>query len=189
LLSDAPTIAPLASATEEKSSMHETSDDLKQLQQLLDGSYESAGRHFKAVTTPDRRIDAVTLVERLEGMCLLVLATVTADGRPICGPVDGIFFRGAFHFGSAPDSVRFGHIAQRPQVSATHLPGEELAVTVHGQAVPIDVARREHGQFRQTLLDIYTARYGPEWEEFLNAGPVYARIDATRMFTFAMPAE
>ncbi|MEJ7804051.1 MAG: pyridoxamine 5'-phosphate oxidase family protein [Candidatus Limnocylindria bacterium] len=70
------------------------------------------------------------MAEQLIGMRLLTLATVTADGRPIAGPVDGIFFRGAFHFGSAPDSVRFRHIGARPQVSATHLPGEQLAVTV-----------------------------------------------------------
>jgi hypothetical protein len=40
---------------------------------------------------------------------------------------------------------------------------------------------------RQALLDIYVPRYGPEWEEFLDSGPVYARIEADRMFTFAMP--
>ena len=59
---------------------------------------------------PERRLDAASLVARLDGMRLLVLATVTADGRPIAGPVDGIFYRGAFHFGSSPDSVRFRHI-------------------------------------------------------------------------------
>jgi hypothetical protein len=116
-------------------------------------------------------------------MCLLALATVTADGRPIVGPVDGIFYRGAFHFGSAPDSVRFRHIAMRPQVSATHLPGEELAVTVHGRAARVGI----EGGFRKALLDIYVPRYGADWErDFLDSGPVYARIDADRMFTFAM---
>ena len=59
-------------------------------------------------------------------MSLLALATVTADGRPLVSPVDGIFYRGAFYFGSAPDSVKFRHIRARPQVSATHLPGEHL---------------------------------------------------------------
>src|SRR4051794_24256106 len=120
-------------------------------------------------------------------MTLLALATVTADGRPIVGPVDGIFHRGALHFGSSPDSVRFRHIRRRPQVSATYLPGEELAVTVHGRAVAVDVRSDEHAAFRQALLDIYVPRYGPEWEEFLDSGPVYARIDADRMFTFSMP--
>ena len=106
---------------------------------------------------------------------------VTVDGRPLVGPVDGIFHRGAFHFGSAPDSARFRHIRARPHVSATHLPGEELAVTVHGPAVPVEV----EGGFRQALLDIYVPRYGESWEEFLDSGPRYARIDAERMFTFA----
>src|SRR3954468_21812173 len=96
------------------------------------------------IHAPDRRLSAEQVAERLTGMTLLALATVTADGRPIVGPVDGIFFRGSFHFGSAPDSVRFRHIRKRPQVSATHLPGEELAVTVHGRAVAIDL----EGEFR-----------------------------------------
>lgn len=121
-------------------------------------------------------------------MCLLVLATVTADGRPLGGPVDGIFYRGAFHFGSSPDSLRFRHIRSRPHVTATHLPAEEFAVTVHGRAVSIDVRSDAHSGFRQTLLDVYVPRYGSEWESFLDSGPVYARIDADRMFAFLMPA-
>ena len=28
--------------------------------------------------------------------------------------------------------------------------------------------------------------YGPDWEKFLDSGPVYMRIDAERMFTFQM---
>jgi nitroimidazol reductase NimA-like FMN-containing flavoprotein (pyridoxamine 5'-phosphate oxidase superfamily) len=115
-------------------------------------------------------------------MCLLSLATVTADCRPLVGPVDGIFYRGAFHFGSSPDSVRFRHIRSRPQVSATHLPREEFAVTVHGRAVPVDVRATEHAGFRETLLEVYVPRYGEEWVEFLDSGPVYARIEAERMF-------
>jgi len=120
-------------------------------------------------------------------MCLLVVATVTADGRPIGGPVDGIFYRGAFHFGSSPDSVRFRHIRSRPHVTATHLPAEEFAVTVHGRAVPIDVGADENAGFRRTLLEIYMPRYGTNWEQFLDSGVAYARIDAERMFAFAMP--
>ena len=119
--------------------MHETPADLVALQSLLDRSYATAGRHLRSIITPERRLTADEVADRLTGMRLLALATVTADGRPIVGPVDGIFFRGSFHFGSAPDSVRFRHIRNRPQVSATHLPGEELAVTVHGRAVPLDI--------------------------------------------------
>ena len=161
--------------------MQETPEDLAALQEILDRSYNSAGTHLKRIHTPERRLSAEQLSQRLQGMCLLALATVTKDGRPIVGPVDGVFFRGAFYFGSAPDSVRFRHIRKRPQVSATHLPGEELAVTVHGRATVIDV----EGAFRQTLLDIYLPQYGDDWLRVLEGG-VYARIDADRMFTFHM---
>jgi hypothetical protein len=165
--------------------VHETPEDIAELRALLDRSYAQAGPHLLRIHTPDRRLGAEALAERLTGMTLLTLATVTADGRPITGPVDGIFFRGAFHFGSSPDSVRFRHINARPQVSATHLPGEELGVTVHGRAAPIDVSS---GPFRQALLDIYVPRYGEDWEQFIDSGPVYARIDAERMFVYSMPA-
>ena len=149
--------------------MHETAEDLAVLQDLLDRSYAGAGRHLLRIHTPERRLSAAQVAERLTGMCLLALATVTADGRPVVGPVDGIFYRGAFHFGS--------------QVSATHLPGEELAVTVHGRATEVPI----EGGFRDTLLEIYVPRYGEGWEtDFLDTGPVYARIAAQRMFTFAM---
>ena len=157
--------------------MRETAADLAELQALLDRSYEAAGVHLLRIITPERRLTAEQVAERLTGMCLLALATVTSDGRPIVGPVDGIFYRGAFHFGSAPDSVRFKHIRARPQVSATHLPGEELAVTVHGRAVPVDV-EADLG-FRKVLLEIHPV-------VLVDSGAVYARIEAERMFTFHM---
>jgi hypothetical protein len=168
--------------------MHETTEDLHELQELLDRSWDAGGSHLRDIITADRRLSAPDVAARLAGMSLLVLSTVTADGRPIGGPVDGIFYRGSFYFGSSPDSVRFRHIRSRPAVSATHLPGEHLAVTVHGRALPVDI-RTDLG-FRQTVLDVYTPRYGPEWEaSFLDAGPMYARIAADRMFTFSMEEE
>lgn len=168
--------------------MHESPADIEALQELLDRSYAAAGAHLLRIHTPERRLTAEKVIERLTGMCLLTLGTVTADCRPLVGPVDGIFYRGAFHFGSSPDSVRFRHIRTRPHVSASHLPGEELAVTVHGRAVPVDIRVDEEGGFRRALLEVYVPRYGPDWEEFLDSGAVYARIDADRMFTFAMPS-
>jgi len=162
--------------------VHETAADIAALQQLLDRSYAAAGAHLRSITTPERRVGAEALVAALTGMCLLVVATVTSDCRPIAGPLDGIFYRGAFHFGTAPDSVRYRHLLARPQVSATHMPREEFAVNVHGRAVPVEIA----GGFRETLLEVYVPRYGEDWEQFLDSGPVYMRIDADRMFTFQM---
>ena len=158
--------------------MRETTEDIQALQELLDRSYEAAGAHLHRIITPERRLTAEQVCERLTGMSLLALATATRNGRPIVGPVDGIFFRGAFHFGSAPDSVRFRHIAERPHVSATHVPGEELAVTVHGRAVVVEPV----GDFREVFLGVY----GPEREAFLDSGVRFARIEPERMFTFAL---
>jgi nitroimidazol reductase NimA-like FMN-containing flavoprotein (pyridoxamine 5'-phosphate oxidase superfamily) len=170
--------------------MFEAAEDLRALQELIDRSYEQGGPHLLSIHRPERRVSAEELAERLTGMRLLVLATVTADGRPITGPVDGIFHRGSFHFGSSQDSVRFRHIRSRPHVSATHLPGEEFAVTVHGRAVPVELREPEGAELRRTLEEVYVPRYGPEWvRSFLDADrdrPVYARIEAERMFTFRM---
>jgi hypothetical protein len=168
--------------------VHETREDIDALQEVIDRSYAAGGPHLLRIHTPERRLTAQQLSERLTGMCLLSLATVTSDGRPVVGPVDGVFYRGAFHFGSSPDSVRFRHIRARPHVSAVHLPGEELAVTVHGRAVPIDIGAPENAGFRQSLIDIYVPRYGEEWAtDFLDSGPMYARIEADKVFTFSMP--
>src|ERR1700685_147145 len=93
--------------------MHEQPEDLEALQALLDRSYARAGGHLLSIHEPERRLDALGVCERLTGMCLLSLATVTSDCRPIVGPVDGIFYRGAFYFGSAPDSLRFPHTRSR----------------------------------------------------------------------------
>lgn len=94
--------------------MHETDADLAALQDLLDRSVAHAGTQLRRVITPERRLDAPRVCRRLDGVSLLALATVTADGRPLVSPVDGVFYRGAFYFGSAPDSVKFRHIRARP---------------------------------------------------------------------------
>jgi hypothetical protein len=165
--------------------MLETNEDVNALQELLDQSYSNAGPHLKEVITGERRLDAGDLCARMVGVRLLTLATVTSDHRPISSPVDGIFYRGAFHFGSSPQSVRIRHIHARSCVSATHLPGEELSVTVHGQAEVIDMRSPQNAELRRVVLDIYTPKYGSEWETFFDANS-FARIDATKMFTFYM---
>jgi nitroimidazol reductase NimA-like FMN-containing flavoprotein (pyridoxamine 5'-phosphate oxidase superfamily) len=165
--------------------VNETAADVEWLQALLDRSYASAGQHLREVITPERRLSAGKLCARLTGMRLLVLATTAADGRPLTGPVDGVFYKGAFNFGSSPDSTRIRHIRQRPAVSATHLPGEEFSVTVHGRATILDMGARENADLRNVLLELYTPVYGADWESFLDAN-TRARIDADRMFTYCM---
>jgi hypothetical protein len=165
--------------------LRETAADLARLQALLDQSYEHAGQHLKAIITPERRLTAAALVARLEGMCLLVLATTTADARPITGPVDGFFYRGSWYFGSSDLSLRFRHIRRRPAVSVAYVPAEELGVTTHGRAYPIDVTTHDGGGLRRVLVDYYEGRYG-EWGATIveEPGVSYARVEAERMYTF-----
>lgn len=164
--------------------MHERPSDLTDLQALLDRSVAGAGPHLSSIFSPERRLSAAQLTGRLTGMRLLTLATVTAAGEPRTAPVDGLFYRGRFWFGSAPDSARFRHIRARPAVSATHLPGESLAVIVHGTCNLIDIHDEALSGFRDLCLEIY----GPGWTEW-GSPAQYARIDADRMFTFAMSQE
>src|SRR5271163_4047706 len=140
--------------------MLETPSELGRLQDLLDRSATGAGPHLREIITDERRLSAAQVCELLPGMCLLVAATVTADGRPLAGPVDGYFLHGSFYFSSGRDSVRMRHLAARPAVSATHLPGEELAVTVHGRAELFDLARPEGRELRQAMVDYYTPTQG-----------------------------
>src|SRR5437667_11202938 len=114
--------------------MHETTEDIEFVQEIMDRSHAQGGRHLRAIWTDDQKIPAKELPALLPAVQILSLATVTANGSPRVGPVDGLFYRGRFYFGSAPDSARFRHLRARPQVSAAHLRGEEFAVVVHGTA-------------------------------------------------------
>ncbi len=160
--------------------MHETNDDIARLQALLDESHASMGRHMRSILSPERRLSAAALLDRLRGMKLLSLATVTSRGEPRVGPVDGHFYRGAFWFGSAPDSVRFRHIRKRPAVSATHLDGEAFAVTVHGDAEIVDMDDPGH----EGVRDLMVETYGEDWWREIGASATFARITAHRMYVY-----
>ena len=165
--------------------MLETPEELARLQKLLDASMAAAGPHLRGIISEERRLGATELAERLQGMRLLVVATATADGRPLTGPVDGYFLHGTFCFSSGRDSVRMHHLAVRPAVSATHLPGEDLAVTVHGRAERFAIDDAAFGELRQAMLDEYLPKQGPSFETWLdNADAVGARIVPEKMFTF-----
>ena len=159
--------------------MHETPEDIRDLQVLLDESYARSGEHLRTIITPKRRLSAEEVCAELQDMSLLNLATVNSRCEPIVGPVDGVFYRGRLWFGSAENSLRFRHIRARPQVSATHTRGEELVVTVHGKAHEIDTSTGEYDGFKECLREVY----GPDWESwgFWESAP-YAWIEARVMY-------
>jgi uncharacterized pyridoxamine 5'-phosphate oxidase family protein len=163
----------------------ETPQELDHLQALLDRSAAGAGPHLRGIITGSHRLSADGVCERLRGMRVIVVATVTADGRPLAGPVDGYLLRGKLCFSSGRDSVRMRHLAARPAVSASYIEQDDLAVTVHGRAELFDVLGSDGADFRQAMLDHYLPLQGPAFEDWLaEADPVGARITANRMFTY-----
>ncbi len=107
--------------------MFETSEDLEALQQLLDASYGRAGAHLRSIWGEETRLDAEALSTELAGVQVLDLATVTPRGEPRAAPVDGLFFRGQFWFGSAESSARFRNIRANPAVSGVVTRGLEAS--------------------------------------------------------------
>ena len=101
--------------------MHETPDELRRLQQLLDAGAADAGPHLRDIITRRAPARCGRADRDAAGMRLLVLATVTADGRPLSGPVDGYFLHGTFWFSSGRDSVRMRHLAARPGRAAPRI--------------------------------------------------------------------
>jgi general stress protein 26 len=167
--------------------MFETPEELDRLQAVLDASIAAAGPHLRSIISEDRWLGAIDLTARLQGMCLLVLATVTADGRPLAGPVDGYFLHGTFWFSSGRGAVRMRHLRTRPAVSATYLPGENLAVSVHGRAECFELDEARGAELRQAMLDEYLPKQGPSFREWLeSADALGARIEPEKVFTFAM---
>lgn len=144
---------------------------------------------MRDIITGERRLSAEQVCAHLTGMRLLVLATVTADGRPVSGPVDGYFLHGSFHVGLGSTAARARHLAARPAVTATHLPGTDLSVTVHGRAELFDLHADSDParELRQAMLDHYLPLQGPAFQQWLDqVDSVAVRIAADKMFTFSM---
>jgi hypothetical protein len=136
-----------------------------------------------SIHTPNWRVGAERLVELLQGMVVLNLATVNSRCEPVQGPVDGQFYRGRFYCGSSRDSIRARHIQVRRQVSVAHVRGEDLAVTVHGLAREVDTTSERARGYRELLVEIYgrgmtDANWGGE-------GVVYREIEPRKMFAVA----
>lgn len=160
--------------------MKETADDVAWLQELLDRSYAAAGSHLTDIHSDRARLDAGAVVERLDGMNVFVVATVSSDGRVFTGPVDGFLFRGRVHFGTSRHALRARHLDARPTVSASHVRGEELVVTVHGHARALDL-RGADADFAALTREYY----GTGWDEWPDA-PVAFAIEPDRMFAADM---
>jgi hypothetical protein len=169
-----------ATADREEHRLNETDEDLRALQEVLDASYARAGKHLRSIWSEDTRLDARELSVELPGVEVLDLATVTPGGEPRVAPVDGLFFRGHFWFGSAESSARFRNIRANPAVSAAVTRGlETFLVIVHGHATETD----PRGPQAAGFADHARAVYDFDWDAAHPDAP-YARIDARTVLAF-----
>jgi Pyridoxamine 5'-phosphate oxidase len=161
--------------------MYETDQDLAGLQELLDWSYARAGEHLRSIWGPESRLDARGVCGELAGIEVLDLATVTPKGEPRVAPVDGLFFRGSFWFGSAENSMRIANIRSNPAVSAVVTRGlETFLVIVHGHAIETD-PRGPDGRVREIptrRLRLRLGRHPPDLTIRTHPAANHARVQA-----------
>ena len=81
------------------------------------------------------------------------------------------------------------HIAARPFVSATYVPDEQLAITVHGRAEIFELNDPEHPAASPGHARPLSAHGGEGFRDWVDSGDSYgSRIRTDKMFTFYMPA-
>lgn len=140
--------------------MHETAEDLAELQRLIDASYASAGEHIRSIFRPELRSSAEDIARTLTGIFIINLATVTAKCEPLVAPVDGLFYRGRLWFGLPPRSQRARHVRARPAVSATQMEGDLTptggrCLIVHGIAHEVTYGHPLHAGYSRYTLPLY----------------------------------
>jgi general stress protein 26 len=160
--------------------VHETDEEITDLQRLLDASIGRASGHLTGIVTDDHRLDARQLVTELTGMKVLVLATVTARGEPRTSCVDGHFVHGRWLFGTAATAIKVKHMRARPAVSATYVDGERIGVFTHGTAHVVS----EGPEFEKHNA-YFTDYYGSDPQTWDETGVVYATIEPSWMVAYA----
>jgi general stress protein 26 len=152
--------------------VHETPQELVDLQELFDRSLGRSGEHLRSIIEAGSRTPTAEVVCRqLEGMKVLVVATVGADGKPRASAVDGHFLHGRWVFSTSSDALKCRDLRRNPAVSAAHVDGERFAVFTHGDAEFLEAGHPDHDVVDQHL----TAHYGSSPSSW-GPGIAYVRV-------------
>jgi hypothetical protein len=159
----------------------ETTEDLDELQALIDRSFERAGVHLRRIfRPPEHSLSARQLASFFRGKRQVALATVTARGEPRVSPIDALLVRGRFHFGTSIQAARIRHLRRRPAVSLSYFEADDVAIVVHGNATLIEF---EDTDFAAIDAE-FVATYGGT-PSTRDEGSIYVRVEPTHVFTFA----
>ncbi len=167
--------------------MRETSDELDELQALLDASLSRSTGHLRSIVV-GRTITAEQLTRVLTGMCTLAVSTVTAKGEPRISGADGHFLHGRWHFGTARTAAKARHLAARPAASVAHMRGEDLGVFTHGTVETLNPEGGAPAADWPELLAYFQDFYGEDafdWEKDV----VYFRLHPQWMTVYAPDVE
>ncbi len=164
--------------------MHETPEELAELQALLDASLSRSTAHLRSIFTGERTPTARQLTQVLSGMCTLALSTVTAQGEPRISGVDGHFLHGKWHFGTSRDAAKARHLAARPSASAAHMRGEDLGVFTHGTVEVMNPLDGEPADGWAELVAYLKSLYGDDAFDW-DRDVVYYRLHPHWMTAYA----
>lgn len=161
--------------------MRETAVDLERLQAVPDRSVEKASPFLRrSFEMPERSLSAAELAARLDGLLVVSLATVTANGEPRVAPIDAVFLRGRFYVPTVAQAARARHLAKRPGVSVTYYEGRSMAVIVYGQAGTVAPGEEPFDEIEEIRL----AEGGESLLEW-SGDPIYLTVEPDVIYTYA----
>lgn len=118
--------------------MYETSEEIEQLQALLDRSIEQAGTFLReSFEMPAHSLSVQQLLHLWQGLQTVALATATKKGHPLVSPIGALLYHGRFYIPTVATALRTQHVLQRPAVSFTYYQDNDLAVIAHGESTVI----------------------------------------------------
>lgn len=160
--------------------MGETSEDLRQLQELLDTSMGNAGAFLRAsFEAPAHSLSAAQLMAYFTGLRTVALASVTARGEPRVAPIGALFVRGQFVIPTVAAAARTRHLLARPGVSLALYDGNDLAIIAHGTAAVVAADDPDFAEFEA----LQRAAEGASVRDWGDG--VYLRITANALYTYA----
>jgi hypothetical protein len=160
--------------------MKETREEVGELQQLLDAAYERSTAHLQNIITDQRRLTAADVVQVLQGMCTLNLATVTAQGEPRISAVDGHFLHARWVFTTSGTAAKALHLRARPAASISYVDGERIGVFSHGRVEFLTPEHPEFAAIEEHLVNHYGSSPSSWGDEI-----VYCRLQPTWMVGYA----